>query len=72
MYISLEQNGTKSAKDGLDITQREETQKEDQEMSNPLPLMSKGEKKKEGFLKGKQRKYVAINAKGVDCWKCCH
>ena len=56
-------------------------------MSNPFPLMSKGEEKKKGasirkieeelategrVLKRKQKKYIAINAKGGDYWKCCH
>ena len=54
-------------------------------MSNPLPLMSKGEEEKStgeragkqeekttGGRAGKQRKCIAINAKGGDCWKCCH
>ena len=53
--------------------------------SNPLPLMSKGEEeqttggragkqeeKTTGERAGKQRKCIAINAKGGDCWKCCH
>ena len=49
--------------------------------------MSKGEENQKGasirqieeelaiegrVLKGKHKKYIAINAKGGDCWKCCH
>ena len=41
--------------------------------SNPLPLMSKGEEEQAtGGRAGKQRKCIAINAKGGDCWKYCH
>ena len=28
--------------------------------------------RRKGLLKGKQRKCIAINAKGGDYWKCCH
>ena len=62
LYISLEQNGTKSAEECLNITRREELQKENQEMSNPLPLMSKGEEKQKGAFKRQ--------AKEVCCHQC--
>jgi len=87
-YITLEQHSTISAEEDLNVTQKKEVQRQSPygEMRHrPLPLMSKGEeeqttggragKQKEQATRereSKQRKWIAINAKGGDCWKYCH
>ena len=50
LYINLEQHGTKSAEEGLNITQREEMQKEKLGNEQPFAIDVKGGgKTKRGF-----------------------
>ena len=87
-YITLEQHSTISAEEDLNVTQKKEVQRQSpygEMRRRPVPLMSKGEeekttggragKQKEQATRereSKQRKGIAINAKGGDCWKYCH